>query len=660
MTGALILHSAQTGTLYRCLSTGDRYGIISILVPQISTESSAVNPGSFYDVSRPIVESHIYEMSNRLKVGIYLLSGLTACILSNDPSGSIGIEKSSVEVLITITRTIKNIIFYLISAKGNNFMGFSTNESTRRNQRSTVSAKTDVKVALNVVPQFVTTISLIESKIKDLTNALHTNKSSAIHENDDWKYKFNELEELLAVDDTDDWHLLNDHNIAPISVEDQMSILYDTQKDLLKITGVIVSRAMIIGGGEASTLVWRGILGAIESASSFVNGLEGRGKVNLLCRTVATVLEFMLCTDGKSDGNPWKSIELCAATARLVDLVEEKQLLAVYDELSAHAKRRLTSDQIRLLFVLLKCLESGRENNGWCQLVLPNPPSRRGSQEENRDVQQLANNMDVIKDHQTLLNLLRDTNTFAIKSKFNRLNGDYEFDSWEDDTRDELNSILLPSQGTSSVIELSASLSSSKMLLPILQPAFRVVLNALDNISGNSVIIKNKEQVSLVSLLVPELRATITAALVGLAFSNARELSLNILSTLRTCIVSKDREGDKPVLSAYRLVFMTTVEEIRNRYTGERSKRDQASKHAYQFDTSGDATNKYPDNSHHEAANASEVEGLLLGDNLFQPLEQDTADLLIFPHDGGNEDSINGISKKNNMGWSNYRGEKFK
>jgi len=628
-------------------------------VPQISTESSAVSPGSFYDVSRPIIEPHIYEISNRLKVVIYLLSGLTTCILSKDPNGSIRLEKSSIEVLITMTRTMKEIIFYLISAKGNNFMGFSTNEYTRRNQRSTISAKPDVKVALNFVPHFVTTISLIESKIKDLENALHTNESSAVHENDDdWKHKFNELEELLEVDDTDDWHLLNDHNIAAISLEDQISILYDAQKDLLKITGVIVSRAMITGGGEASTLVWRSILGAIESASSFLIGLEGRGKVNLLCRIVATVLEFMLCTDEKSDGNPWKSIELCAATARLVDLVEEKQLLAVCDELTVHSKRGLRSDQIRLLFVLLKCLESGRENTGWCQLVLPNPPSRRGSQEENRDLQHLANNMDAIKDHQTLLNLLRDTNTFAIKSKFNRLNGDYELDSWEDDTRAELNKFLLPSQGKSSVFTLSDSLSSSKLLLPILQPAFRVVLNALDNISGKAVIIKNNEQVSLVSLLIPELRATITAALVGLAFSNARELSLNILSKLRSCMMLKDREEDKAALSAFRFVFMTTIEEIRNRYTGERSKRDKASKHAYQFDTS-DVANNYSDNSHHEAANASEVEGLLLGDNVLQPLEQDAEDFLIFPHDSGNQDSTNGISKRNNMGWSNYKGEKF-
>jgi hypothetical protein len=480
-----------------------------------------------------------------------------------------------------------------------------------------------------------------------------------VHENgDDWKHKFNELEELLEVDDTDDWHLLND-NIAVISLEDQISILYDTQKDLLEITGVIVSRAMITGGGEASTLLWRSILGAIESASSFLNGLEGRGKVNLLCRIVATVLEFILGTDGKSDGNPWKSIEVCAATARLVDLVEEKQLLTVCDELTVHSKRGLSSDQIRLLCVLLKCLESGRENTGWCQLVLPNPPSRRGSQEENHDLQHLTNNMDAIKDHQTLLNLLRDTNTFAIKSNFNRLNGGYEFDSWEDDTRAELNKFLLPSQGKSSVFTVSDSSSSSKLLLPILQPAFRVVLNALDNISGNAVIIKNNERVSLVSLLIPELRATITAALVGLAFSNARELSLNILSKLRSCMMLKDQEEDKPALSAFRFVFMTTVEEIRNRYTGERSKRDQASKHAYQFDTSDDATNKYSDSSHHEAANASEVEGLLLGKNVFQPLEQDAEDFLVFPQDSGNQVSTNGNSKRNNMGWSNYKGEKF-
>ena len=121
----------------------------------------------------------------------------------------------------------------------------------------------------------------------------------------------------------------------------------------------------------------------------------------------------------------------------------------------------------------------------------------------------------------------------------------------------------------------------------------------------------------------------------------------------------KDREEDKAALSAFRFVLMTTIEEIRNRYTGERSKRDKASKHAYQFDSSDDVANKYSDNSHHEAANASEVEGLLLGDNVLQPLEQDAEDFLIFPHDSGNKDSTNGISKRNNMGWSNYNGEKF-
>lgn len=654
--GALLLHSAQAGTLYRCLSTGDWHGIISIIVPQISTESSAVNPGSTYDVSRPVIESHVFEMSNRLKVVIYLLSGFISCILSNDPSGNVTIEKWSIEVLIIISRAIKEILFYLISAKGENYIGFTASESTQFSHRSTVSDKPDVKVALHVLSHFITSISLLENKRSDLVNACHMKESSSLDKNDDWKHKLSELEELLEVDDTGDWHLLNDQNVAAISLEDQESIIYDVQKDLLNTTAIIVSRAMIVGGGEASTLVWRSILATVEYVSSFSLGLKGRSKRDLLCRIVATVLECIIRTDRIDDDNPWKSVEICAATARLLDLVEEKQLLIVADEKRIHSKDSLSSDQIRLLFALLKCLESGRENTGWCQLVLPNPPSRRGSQDEILPVEPTINSLDTAKGHQTLLNLLRDRNTFKIKSKNNRFKVQYEFDAFEDDTQSDLK-MFLTFQEKPPVFAASDSVSSSKMLLPILQPAFRVVLNALENISGSTIVLKNNEEVSLVSLLVPELCATITAALVGLAFSNARDMSLNILSKLRGCIIKKDREEDGPALSAFRSVFMTTVEEIRNRYVGERTKREHASKYAYKNGASDAIAYQYSSSSLNEAANASEVERLLIGDEAFQPLKQETDDFLIFPQDSADQEGTNINPKMSSMGWSYYKGE---
>lgn len=648
-TGALLLHSAQTGTLHRCLSTGDWYGIIPILVPQLSTESSAVNPGSFYDESRPTIEPHIFDMSNRLKVVIYLLSGLTACILSNDPNGNVAIEKGSIEVLITITRTIKEILFYLISAKGEDYIGFTAIESTRRSQLLSSSEKTDVKVALHVVSHFITSIALLENKIVCLLNGLHTNDATALHENDDWKHKLSELEELLEADSTDDWHLLNDHKTAALSPEEQVSNLSGVQKDLLSTTGVIVSRAMIVGGGEASTLVWRSILATIESVSSYAFGLKGKIKVDLLCRIVATVLEYVL-QDRVSDDNPWKSIEICAATARLLDLVEEKKLMNVSDEMITHKKKIVSSDQVRLLFVLLKCLESGRENTGWCQLELPKPPSRRESREETRDAQLIINNMDTIKDHQALINLLRDPKICEIKSRVNRWNVQYELDGWEEDIH------CLPLRDKPRGFSPSDSASSSKMLLPILQPAFRVVLNALENIPGGTTVLKNKEQLSLVSLVVPELRATITAALVGLAFSNARDMSLYILSKLRRCIIIKDQEGDESALNSFRSVFLTTVEEIRNRYIGERTKREHASKYAYKDDASDIMNYQHSANSLHEAANASEVEGLLIGDDAFQPLKREAEDFLIFPHDSTDLEGSVSNSKRSSMGWSNYKG----
>ena len=123
---------------------------------------------------------------------------------------------------------------------------------------------------------------------------------------------------------------------------------------------------------------------------------------------------------------------------------------------------------------------------------------------------------------------------------------------------------------------------------------------------------KKKRVDSLLSIIIEELSSTLTAVIVGLAFSNARDVCLNTLSIRRKGIMVKEKADDLAVAAKYRTMFMVTVNEMKIRYTGERRKREMAQLKAYD-DNSQSTTSQDQSAREREAANANLVENLLLG-----------------------------------------------
>ena len=372
--------------------TSKRTDILRIVIAPFPTSTSAVPPGSYFDPTRSKVEAHRDDLSHRLKSTIYLIGGLTAALLSQ--KGNMEehphLDRETTDTLSTLVNGLKAIACYLLE---NNHSIIGNPLAEARRQRRVVAStgivdKPDVKAALELVPPLVIAIVLFEDKMEKMRRRQRTA-------------------------DLDSWDFVEEG--ADPSADEQMSVLTVCQEELSNLAGVLVARAMLAGGGEASTLVWRAIISSFDSAMS--NSTLGNQSVtdnadstqdeeqeessattqpesssvmrtNLLCRLTAIVLNLIVLRRRPGRSNPWESVELCSSTARLCDFVEEKKLLQVScsDKSTLEGAdfhhgnyQRLTLDQVLLLCALLNLLETGRENTGWCQLVLPNPPTPQSS-----------------------------------------------------------------------------------------------------------------------------------------------------------------------------------------------------------------------------------------------------------------------------------------
>ena len=665
-----MLQSGKAGSLHRCLVTKTRSNILRLIVPPFPTPTSAISPGGS---PRHPVENHIFDLSNRLKCFIPLVGGLTAGLLSQQ---QLPFDDQTIDSIHTLINGVK-VVSNNITKNYRGGIGKRINDNKRHRRgagNNGIADKPDFEAALDLLPPLVVVLVLFEDKIGNS------------------RYR-----ERLS--DSDSWDLVEDgsHELDSL-INEQMGTLFRCQEELSNLAGMLIAKAMIEGGGEVSTVIWRTIISSFESAifipenqvileneSSESKGKEPSGtsngesmmhmlvRNNLLCRLTAIVMNLIVSGDRANISNPWTSVELCSATARLCDLVEEKNLLkvpscdAMKDCDPRAGNHRLTLDQVRLLCALLDISKTGRENTGWCQLILPNPPARNSSfvtaKNERNNTNSNGNYYSLIEDFDDERKRKPD-NAFFDEQILSYKDEIYDITSWSADDFIIGRHMEHESETLSTHQD---SIASSKMLLPILQPTLRIILGSLSSIRGVAVIVQQKDQNdptketdSLFSVVEAELSSTVTAAIVGLAFSNARDVCLNTLSALRKGIVSKESENDEVVAAQYHKLFNETVNEMRIRYEGERLKRE-AAKQAY-------------DGSESEAANSSQVESLLLGNSL-TPLQKDPTstdehkslltqqesdDFIVFPHDTPLESKMNSFSSPRGsatLGWNNYKGE---
>ncbi len=353
-----------------------------------------------------------------------------------------------------------------------------------------------------------------------------------------------------------------------------VSVLESCQKSVLTTMTELVCNAMKVGGGEASTLLWRSVLGtlkevesyklgdSIESPPSRISKKDECNTVtkNVLCRLLATVL--MRCLKREYQWELW-SMPLSLAISRLCLLIEEKELLRF--PMGIESEKRYSNDQILLLCALLDVLKYGRELTGWCQLILPVPPGLEGNMSE-------------------------------------------------------------------------SPVQAAKVMLPVLQPCLRVVLDCVINMKPKiNIVIPNPTEkqsidsstediealVDLLEHVVEELRHSLMAAVVGLAFATARDVALHAMAILRNTIQSyKASSFEKGVGLCTSLICMT-AEEIRVRYEGERRRRETALIDAYDDHDDAQRSESIED--------SNAIENLILGDGIIPSLSQEPPGITTAP-----------------------------
>jgi len=644
-TGTLLLQSGKAGSLSDCLLRLNKVDLIAVMIPPIPTASSAIQPGGgMFDPARSEM-THVLDTANRLKIFVQLIGGLVASLVSNysrrensstttknqrDQQEARHNFKSAVETLQALTNVVRNMVMYVYNRE-EDYNKSVSNDTRRRRQVNSTLEITVVRDAIRAVPSFVSVAVLLENPIQDCKKDFNTDKS---------------------------WDFVEGN--GP-SIERQLCALSSCQSDMLHTAGLLMTKAMVVGGGEASTVILRDVVSSLVSSSEHdisaanmetdPNDTYVSAKVSnqhLLCRLISIVLNKIVAMHRKH-ADPWRSVELCSATARLCDLVEEKKLLTCPHIANPNdSTDRLSLDQVRLLCTLLDVMQAGRENTGWCQIIVPETPQTVGNNMKppsspSRQAKPSIVSMLISFDASEKKKFQDDEMTAMTEGIYHLIRDFY--DITESDDQNAYSEATINPQ----------SLSTSKLLLPILQPSLRIVLGSLGVIRSMVIVqyptagYKGNGGKSLLSIVIEELRSTITAALVGLTFPHARDVCLQALSLLRQAIVNHEHHGDEFVAAMYRDLFLTFVDEMRVRYSSERKRREVSN--LFSYDT------HEPD----EAANSTEVERLLLGSGNSNPVLQmstgnsqdENDDFIVFPDHGEKHGSPRMIST---MGWNGYKG----
>ena len=447
--------------------------------------------------------------------------------------------------------------------------------------------------------------------------------------------------------------------------ESLSSIIKLCQQSLLTTVSELMYNAMEVDGGEASTILWRNILATLKEVESYARFADSNAdnntiddnyeshesaetkipkdedvsitekeclnsiSKNVLCRLLSMVL--VKCLKRDYSWELW-SVPLSAAISRLCLLIEERELLlfplgttstnTTAETNTNNCSRSYSTDQIILMCTLQNVLEYGRCTTGWCQLILPTPPTVTSINNNNESNDRTNKFRGFLK-----LGLRGSSHGERCVSPITRA-------------------------------ETPLSSKATKVMLPILQPTLRAMLECLGscnlrsgisiyiseknnttatktstNLSSNIIEFKNIENeesddqqrqlldamsdstaiVDLLEYFVKELRHSLMAAIVGLAFATARDIALHAMATLRRSINSYQSLNDDKGVELCSSLLCMTAEEIRVRYEGEHRRRETALIDAYHHN---DESPVETCEAAAAAASSSAVENMMLGDAL--------------------------------------------
>ena len=520
-TGALLLASGVAGSLTHCVAKG--IGELYLPAPTMTLMVGKQDAWSYTEL-----------LTDRLSVMMPFFPGLLVSVLSND------MNSKALNIVIELVTAVCGAVHRVVA-------GSTQLLPVRRGRKVTPSIGS--KLTLQHVPYLLLASVLLEHHIRPRESIL---EGTVI---------------LTANGDCG----------APQG-DDKMEQLKSSQRSILSTLTDLISQSMC----ELSTELWTMIICTLKESFKYGASAETPqksedfGKVvahDMLCRIVAIVLTKVQTREYEWEMWP---VEMCSAIARLIDLVEEKDLLLIaMDKGNSDTNRSLSRDQILLLCALSDVMAYGRDMTGWCQLLLPTPPEPLG---ESSDLK--ANQSSEIVDLFPQEESVYSTRTIGNSINVESLDGRYHFTPPE-------------TPG-----------ASSKLLLPILQPCLRIMLVSVGNVrSGLKICIPDikPSEKSLLLHVADELKETMTAAIVGLTFSNSRDVALNCMASLRRASVYHKNIHDMDACTVCSTLFVTVVEETRVRYEGERRKRDRALFDAFEDERLG------------AASESQEVERMLLG-----------------------------------------------
>jgi len=338
-------------------------------------------------------------------------------------------------------------------------------------------------------------------------------------------------------------------------------MIQETISDVLCFVMHNISSGHSGGGGQPSIVIWKSVISAMPKIDSKCEDegdhhrihISDEDRVLFLCNLVSiSIARLCILNEGqpKSDINKGKvtdspaeqrffSKEVCISLSRLAILIQEKNLLQPLES----SPDRLRRWQLSLVRQIIFVLTVGREQMGWCQ------------------IQAVAHEY------------------FSKTSKFlpyttNMLSG--SINSSKKQSNAIAGSLNLPKvrissaplhrldSGTHSDLATlpSGFEETSKQFQPFLRPFLHLALQCLGYIPDTCV--------NLWKCMMDEIKASVTAALVGLTFPCARDVGIGTLCAARWAMNKLHKDGNVRGQRICAALILLTAEELRERYLNER------------------------------------------------------------------------------------------